>query len=158
MLRGEVFNLKWFDVDFNRSLIQVQESKTNKKRIVPMNETVRSLLNGLRRKNEFVFPSPRTGGKLGDIKRSFRRAVKEAKIQDFRFHDLRHTAATRMADNGADAFTLATILGHSDIRMTARYTHATDSAIHRAVANLDNEPDFGNELATKQKGQPRGLP
>jgi hypothetical protein len=55
---------------------------------------------------------------------------------DFHFHDLRHTAATRMADAGADPFTLAAILGHSDIRMTARYTHATDEAKRRAVEML----------------------
>ena len=153
MRRGEIFNLKWFDLDFTRDLIQIQESKTNRKRIIPINETVRSMLSGLKRKSEFVFPSPQTGGRLTDIKKGFCRATSEASILDFRFHDLRHTAATRMADNGADVFTLATILGHSDIRMTARYTHATDSAIRNAVANLDKESDFGNELVTKQKRQ-----
>ena len=156
--RGEIFNLKWFDVDFRRGLIQVQKSKTGKKRIVPINRTVRIMLENLKRKSEYVFPSPKTGGKLNNIKRSFGRAVKEAGIQNFRFHDLRHTAATRMADAGADAFTLATILGHSDIRMTARYTHATNSAIHRAVANLEANSAFGNELVTNGKGQLRGLP
>jgi hypothetical protein len=53
------------------------------------------------------------------------------------------------------------ILGHSDIRMTSRYTHATDTALRRAVANLDEtdkKSDFGNILVTKQKRQPRGLP
>ncbi len=158
MRRGEIFNLKWFDVDFTRGLIQIQKSKTNRKRIVPINKTVKSMLENLKRKSEYVFPSPKTGGKLTEIKRSFGRAVKTAGISDFRFHDLRHTAASRMADAGADAFTLATILGHSDIRMTARYTHATNSAIHRAVANLEENSDFGNELVTKQKKQARGLP
>lgn len=158
MRRGEIFNLKWFDVDFNRKLIQIRESKSNKKRIVPMNKTVKLILKHLKRKSEYVFPSPKTGGKLTGIRRSFGRAVEEAGIKDFRFHDLRHTAATRMADAGADAFTLATILGHSDIRITARYAHATDSAIHNAVANLEQDSDFGNELVTKQKGQLLKLP
>ncbi|HSK72637.1 MAG TPA: tyrosine-type recombinase/integrase [Pyrinomonadaceae bacterium] len=161
MRRGEIFSLKWFDVDFNRNLIQVRESKSGKKRFVPINETLKSLLGSLKRKSEFVFPSPRTGGRLDNIKWSFRQAVQKAKIEDFWFHDLRHTAATRMAEAGADAFTLAKILGHSDIRMTARYTHATDSAIRRAVANLDEKdknPDFGNVLVTKQKRQAGGLP
>ena len=76
----------------------------------------------------------------------------------FHFHDLRHTAATRMADAGTDAFTLAKILGHSDIRMTARYTHATDLAIRRAVENLDAKTDFSNVLVTETKRQARGLP
>lgn len=158
MRRGEIFNLKWFDVDFNRGLIQVRESKSNKKRFIPMNETIRNLLNGLKRKSEFVFPSPKTNGKLTDIKHSFTSALSEAEIKDFHFHDLRHTAATRMADKGADGFTLMRILGHSDIRMTARYTHATDVALRRAVTNLDEHSDFGNELATKQKRQLRELP
>jgi integrase len=161
MRRGEIFNLKWFDIDFNRGLVQVRESKTNKKRLVPINMTIKTLLNGLKRKSEYVFPSPKTGGKLDNIKRSFRRAVELAQLEDFCFHDLRHTAATRMADAGADAFTLMKILGHSDIRMTARYTHATDSAIKRAVGNLDkldNLAQFSNELVTKQKRQLRELP
>ncbi|MGI8786985.1 MAG: tyrosine-type recombinase/integrase [Pyrinomonadaceae bacterium] len=156
--RGEIFNLKWFDVDFTRGFVQVRESKSDKKRIVPMNRTVRMLLGGLKRTSEFVFPSPRTGRRLDNIKKGFRRAADEASIGDFRFHDLRHTAATRMADAGADAFTLMKILGHSDIRMTARYTHATDVALRRAVENLDENSDFSNVLVTKQKRQASGLP
>lgn len=158
MRRGEIFNLKWFDVDFNRGLIQVRESKSNKKRMIPMNATVKMLLGGLKRKNEYIFPSPRTGGKLDNIKKGFRQAIKKAGIEDFRFHDLRHTAATRMADAGADAFTLMKILGHSDIRMTSRYTHATDAAIRRAVENLDTSAQFSNGLVTKEKRQARDLP
>lgn len=67
-------------------------------------------------------PSPKTGAKLDNIKRSFRRAVEVTEIEDFRFHDLRHTAATRMADARADVFTLMKISGYSDIRMTSLYT------------------------------------
>jgi integrase len=81
----------------------------------------------------------------------------KAGIPDFCFHDLRHTAETRMADAGADAFTLMSILGHSDIRMTARYTHATSAAIKRAVANLDANSDFSNVLVTESKQQAQGL-
>jgi integrase len=150
MRRGEIFNLKWFDVDFGRDLIRVQESKSNKPRMVPMNETVRTLISGLAKTAPYVFPSPKTGGRLNNIKRSFCKAVNDAGIENFRFHDLRHTFSSRAADNGADAFTLMKILGHSDIRMTARYTHATDAAIRRAVDGLDKKEPFGNELATKQ--------
>lgn len=158
MRRGEIFNLKWFDVDFNRGLIQVRESKSGKKRFIPINLTMNELLNGLKRKSEYVFPSPVTGIRLDNVKRSFGRAVKDAEIGDFRFHDLRHTAATRMADAGADAFTLMKILGHADIRMTARYTHATDRALRRAVTNLDENAGFSNELVTKAKRQLRESP
>ncbi|MGI8468349.1 MAG: tyrosine-type recombinase/integrase [Pyrinomonadaceae bacterium] len=156
--RGEIFNLKWFDADFGRGMLQVRESKSGKKRVVPMNATIRNLLSGLKRKSEYIFPSPKTGGKLTEIKRSFSRALMEAGINDFHFHDLRHTAATRMADAGADAFTLMKILGHSDIRMTARYTHATDTALRRAVTNLDANSDFSNELVTEAKRRAIGSP
>ena len=93
-------------------------------------------LEGLPKTSEYVFPSPKTGGRVNDVGRQFERAVTKAGVVDFHFHDLRHTAATRMADAGADPFTLAAILGHSDIRMTARYAHATDEAKRRAVEKL----------------------
>jgi integrase len=79
-------------------------------------------------------------------------------IEDFRFHDLRHTAATRMADAGADAFTLAKILGHSNIQMTARYTHAIASTIRRAVEKPDGSLHFSSVLATEKNQQAQGLP
>ena len=106
MRRGEIFDLKWPDVDFVRSLIQIRLSKSNKKRLVPMNETVQSILDSLDRASEFVFPSPKTNMRLNQIKTSFRRAVNKAGLEDFRFHDLRHTAASRMAAAGANPFTL----------------------------------------------------
>lgn len=158
MRRGEIFNLKWCDVDFSRGLIQVRVSKSNKQRLVPMNETVRLLLGDIVRTSDFVFPSPKTNNRLNQIKTSFRKAVLRAELEDFRFHDLRHTAASRMAEAGASPFTLMKILGHSDIRMTSRYTHATDLAIRRAVENLDANSQFSNELATQTKRQARGLP
>lgn len=158
MRRGEIFSLKWFDLDLHRNLIQVRVSKSNKKRLVPMNETVRRLLTSLDKKSEFVFPSPKTNSRLNQIKTSFRKAVKRAKLEDFRFHDLRHTAASRMAEAGASPFTLMKILGHSDIRMTSRYTHSTDMAIRKAVENLDANSQFSNELVTKNKQQAISLP
>jgi integrase len=137
MRRGELFDLKWFDVDFNRRIVHVRQSKSGRPRVIPLNSTAQTLLKGLPKTSEYVFPSPKNEKRrVNDVGRQFERAVKNAKIADFHFHDLRHTAATRMADAGADPFTLAAILGHSDIRMTARYTHATDEAKRRAVDRL----------------------
>ncbi len=151
--RGEIFNLAWTDIDFGRRTLIVQQSKSGKKRIVPMNATVTEMLKNMVRRGDLVFPSPRTGGKLIEIKRSFNRALGEAEIKNLRFHDLRHTAATRTADAGADAFTQMKILGHSDIRMTSRYTHATDSAIRKAVENLDRKGNFGHDMVTGQNAE-----
>jgi integrase len=137
MRRGEIFDLKWFDVDLNRRIVHVRQSKSGRPRTIPLNATAQMLLTGLPKTSQYVFPSPKKSERrVNDVGRQFERAVKKAKIVDFHFHDLRHTAATRMADAGADPFTLAAILGHSDIRMTARYTHATDEAKRRAVDRL----------------------
>ena len=76
----------------------------------------------------------KTGKPVTDIKKSFASACKQAEIEGLRFHDLRHTTATRMGEAGIDPFTIAQILGHKDIRTTVGYTHATREAKRRAVA------------------------
>jgi integrase len=83
------------------------------------------------------------------IKVAWTTALKDAKIEDFRFHDLRHTAATRLADAGTDAFTIAAILGHSTIQMSARYTHATDERKRRAVDRMSGSRNVGHISVTQ---------
>jgi integrase len=131
MRRGEILSLRWNQIDFGRGLILVQRTETGRDRIIPMNSTVRETLAAIRQQAEGhqVFP-------INDVKRSFSYACVKAKIADFRFHDLRHTAATRLADRGADAFQIAAILGHSSIQMTARYTHATSDGLRRVMESL----------------------
>jgi integrase len=158
MRQGEIFDLTWFDVDLPRGVIHIQVSKNGKDRFVPINQTVRAMLEGLPHTNEHVFPSPRTKGRLVDVERRFDLAKSDAGIQDFRFHDLRHTAATRMADCGADAFTLAAIFGWSDVRMALRYTHATDEAKRRAVENLVKFNGPSDESVTNEKGRVAAMP
>ena len=116
------------------------------------------MLEGLPRTSEYIFSSPKTEGRLIDIKSSFDKAKNEARIRDFRFHDLRHTAATRMADGGADAFALAEIFGWSDVRMALRYTHATDESKRRAVENLATPIGPSDESVTNEKGRVAALP
>lgn len=82
-----------------------------------MNSIIKKLRGDRKRANEYVFPSPKTNGKLNNIKRSFQRALQTAEIKDFCFQDLRHTGATRMADKGTDGSPLMKIfrtLGYSD--------------------------------------------
>lgn len=136
MRRGEIFNLTWFDADLNRNVLNVRQTKTGKDRVVPMNDNVRLMLEDMSKTNEFVFTSPRTNGKLIDLKKGFRKALEDAKIFNLHFHDLRHTFATRLADAGVPLSVIAELLGHSDIRMTKRYSHATDKAKREAVQKL----------------------
>ena len=152
MRRSEIFNLRWFDIDITRETIHVRQSKNGKARAVPMNETIKALLQRLPKMSEYVFPSPKTGGRVMDVGRQFERAVRKAGVSNFRFHDLRHTAATRIAAAGVDPFTLAYIFGWSDIRMAMRYTHAVSPNMKQAVRSLDTlAARLGNVLATKTK-------
>src|ERR1044072_2105237 len=88
MRPGASFSLTWFDVDWSRGLLHVRVSKNGKDRFVPINQTVRMMLERLPRTSEYVFPSPRTEGRLIDVKFRFDKAKREAGIRDLRFHDL----------------------------------------------------------------------
>ena len=95
------------------------------------------ILKSLPKENEFVFPNPKTDQPLTDVKKEFKTARENAGIENFRFHDLRHTTATRLAENCVDAFTIAEILGHTDLRMTKRCTHSSDKSKRRAIEGLE---------------------
>jgi integrase len=139
MRRGEILGLKWSEVDFLRDAIYLTKTKTGKAREVPMNDNVRNellALHGLSSEFEHVFVNAQSGEKLNDFKKAFAAARLEAGIPDFRFHDCRHTAATRMADAGIDPFTIAEILGHASLQMTRRYTHTLDRNKREAVNSL----------------------
>lgn len=157
--RGEIFNLKWPDVDFQRGRLIVRKTKASKERYVPMNATVRELLASIPRLlTDYVFPSPKTTGRLTDIKKSFRSAVDLAEIDNLRFHDLRHTFATRLADAGTDAYTLMEIMGHADLKTTMIYVHASGDAGRKAVEKLDAKQHFGHEVVTERKTADANLP
>lgn len=122
----------------------------SKKGAGPINKAVREMLERQPRKSGYVFPSPRTGERLVDIKHKFDEVRTAAKISDFRFHDLRHTAATRLADAGVNVVVIAEILGHSDIRTTKRYSHAMEEAKREAVEKLAESKPARQKRAKNQ--------
>jgi integrase len=131
MRKSEILNLKWFDVELSNNLITVNQtnSKSKKARKVHINSSLRKVLLELRLKSagtEYVFLDDDVKP-LREIKNGFNAACRRAGIQGFRFHDLRHTAATRMIESGAGILAVSKILGHSDIKTTMRYTHPEDS-------------------------------
>lgn len=146
MRRGEIFNLCWHDVDFDRGIVRVDESKNGEGRHIPMSGELRSVLHGMssRRLGGFVFPSPASvreslegQRRLVDVKTSYQRAIRSAGIDDFRFHDLRHTFASHLVMNGADLNTVRELLGHKSLKMTLRYAHLSLTHKNRAI-NLIN--------------------
>lgn len=126
MRRGEIFDLRWAQVDLAKRVIQVKHTKSGKDRHIPINGTLFKTLAGLKASNgtsDYVFPNPETGKPYAEVKKSFKQACKRAEITDLRFHDLRHTFATRLVTAGVDIVTVRDLLGHFSVRVTQRYTH-----------------------------------
>jgi integrase len=135
--KSEILNLNWLDVDMANNVITVRKSKNNETRIIPINEVVFQTLSLLKNDGScgFVF-SGKNGKPLVDVKHSFASALKKACIKDFRFHDLRHTFASRLVMAGVDIRTVQVLMGHKDIKMTMRYSHLSDSHLREAVGRL----------------------
>lgn len=133
MRKGEILNLRWNDVDFDKSFIFIRETKSGIPRKIPMNYIVTKALKSMNRESESVFYNPDTNGHIKDVKRSFKTVCRKVGVHDLRFHDLRHTAATYMVTGGIDLVTVSEILGHSDIKMTMRYAHPTPENRRKAV-------------------------
>lgn len=139
MRRGEILNLKWGNMDLERKFIFVERTKSGKVRNIPMNSLLENTLVGLwlrKADEEYVFWNTKSGKPIQDVKKSFKSACREAGIENLRFHDLRHTFATRLVESGVDIVTVAELLGHSSLRMTMRYSHPSPDHKRKAVENL----------------------
>lgn len=118
---------------------------------VPVTNTLREALDEYRRDSvvmsKYVIPSPVNPSKhMGtDADFGFNTACKNAGIEDFRFHDLRHTFATHFLMRGGDIRVLQEILGHSSIVMTQKYTHVVDSYKQKQMKNFDENRNYGKE-------------
>lgn len=137
MRRGEILALKWENVDLSKRRIHIEDSKSGRSRDIPMNNAVVEALSVISQHNKYVFHNPVTGRPLKSIKSSFRTARRNAKIKGLRFHDLRHTSATRLVEAGVDLVTVSKILGHSTIAMTVKYAHPSAENMRLAVEKLD---------------------
>jgi integrase len=156
MRKGDILNLQWKQIDFNQNTILVRNLKagSGKSFHLPMSELVRETLLSLREESAspYVFINPHTGERYVEIKKAFIAACKDAKITDFRFHDFRHTAATWLVEAGADAYTIAAILGHSTIEMSARYTHASDERKRNFLEAIAIKSEKNcRKIATKER-------
>jgi len=141
--QGEVFGLNWNDIDFSRTVLTVNgaTAKSGKTRHIPLNSEALSLLrnwkNQLQNTSKFIFPG-KDGNKLDNVRKSWVTLLKEAQITNFRWHDLRHHFASKLAMAGVDLNTIRELLGHSDLTMTLRYAHLAPEYKANAVAKLVN--------------------
>lgn len=136
MRRGEIFQLKWSNIDFYSKTLTVEagNAKSGKSRIIPLNDTAFHVLENWKpiSQSQYVFHG-KDREPLTDIKKGFLRVLEEADIEEFRFHDLRHHFASKLVMRGVDLNTVRELLGHADIKMTLRYAHLAPEHKARAV-------------------------
>jgi integrase len=142
--QAEQFKLCWEHIDFATGIITLPRSKHGEARRVPMNDTVRDIFRSRpsRVKSAYVFPSA-TGETALDARnymnRVFNKALKRAGIEDFTWHCLRHTFASRLVMKGVDLRTVQELLGHKTTAMTLRYSHLSPGHQLDAVQRLNAE-------------------
>lgn len=125
MRKNEILNLKWKHIDFSNGFILVVNSKNGDARNVPLSQFLKETLAQMMKEEnqeEYVFKR-KNGERIRCIKEAFSAACSREGIADFRFHDLRHTAASLLAAGGCDIITLQHILGHKTLAITQRYAH-----------------------------------
>lgn len=140
---GEIFSLRWSQVDMEQRILTVFAPKTGKLREVPLNAESHKVLQAWshNRRNEFVFYNPETGKPFVDLKAGFLLACKKAGITEVTWHTLRHTFASRLVNRGVDIVTVKELLGHSTITVTMRYAHTNLPAKREAVQVLTGSSD-----------------
>lgn len=138
MRKMEILTLTWDDINFDKNIIIIRKeiSKSKRLRLIPINSKLRGTLLKQKIRTQhsgFVFLTneglPYSPKNPSALKRAFGTACKKAGIQGLRFHDLRHTAATRMIENTGNIVAVSKILGHADIKTTMRYAHPEQSLI-----------------------------
>jgi integrase len=153
MRQGELLNLKWEGVNFERGVISVLQTKTMRRKTIAINETTREALKWLNehRYGDYLFMWP-WGDRVGrtTVYDAFKEACSAATINDFRFHDLRHTFASHLVMAGVDLVTVKDLLGHAGINMTVRYSHLVPEHKAQAVAKLEERYKTAKEESQAQ--------
>jgi site-specific recombinase XerD len=146
---SEQYRLRWEDVSFTRRTLTIQRSKNGATRHVPLNKAALSALETLAKRtggSEFV-----CGGAM-EPRRWFEPVVKAAGLEDFTWHCLRHTFASRLVMAGVDIRTVQELLGHKTISMTVRYSHLAPKHTLAAVERLDAPTEQPSDTTTDTKG------
>jgi integrase len=143
---GELLSLRWTDIDSARGVARLARTKNGEPRTLPLTGHALAILKdrSVERPSDtsFVFPSEH-GRTPATLRKPWERALAEAEIENFRFHDLRHTAASYLAMTGATPTDIAAVLGHKTLAMVKRYAHLSDQHVSQVVTRM-NESIFGS--------------
>jgi len=137
--KEELLGLTLASIDLRRRELRLTVTKSDRPRQVPLSsravETIKELLERSRPRSIYLFCKP-TGERIGDPKKAFGGACRRARIEDFRFHDLRHTFASWFVQDSGDLYRLSRILGHATLQMTARYGHLRTDDLHEELERV----------------------
>ncbi|MCB2199020.1 site-specific integrase [bacterium] len=144
--QAEIFGLEWERVDLEKGRLTFTETKNKEIRTVPIRgyalELIRERGRVQRLDTDLVFPGRKLPTKPVSVRGAFENALEEAGIEDFRWHDLRHTAASYLAMDGANASTIAAVLGHKTLAMVKRYAHLSEDSLGLQIESM-NKSLFG---------------
>lgn len=143
--RGEIFSLRWGDIDLKGRILTVQgkTAKGHNTRHVPLNADSLDALSKWKKQsqnskaNDLVFPANDGHSRLDSIRVEWDQLRRMAKLKNFRWHDLRHHFASRLVQEGVDLNVVRELLGHSDYRLTLRYAHLDPDNMADAVAKIE---------------------
>jgi len=156
MRRGEQYRLRWENVNQRMGIITIPRSKHGERRYIPINSTAQAaleILAGGANGSPYVCRGS-AGERAKDPRRWFEESVREAKISDLHWHDLRHTFASRLVMAGVDLRTVQELMGHKAIAMTVRYAHLAPAHQREAIERLvQNRTDTRTDTTQIQRPQ-----
>lgn len=135
---GEILSAKWPQVDFDRRIIDLPDTKNGGHRTLPLVEPALSLLIAHSKvrhlRSDLIFPAPSNPAKPADFRAQWDRLKESCELDGVRIHDMRHTAASFLIMSGAGLRTTAEVLGHKTLQMVQRYSHLLDEHKNDAAA------------------------
>jgi integrase len=137
--KGSQYGLTWDMVDFKGRMLNIPRTKNEEPIHVPLNDAAIVALRVVHDRGDGrgrVFHSAKTGEPLENGRHWFDEAVTETEIKNSRWHDLRHTFASRLRMKGAPLEDIADLLGHKSLTMTRRYAHLGLNKLHGVLSLL----------------------
>ena len=159
--RGNLLGLEWSWIDWTSHVVRVPVTKSGKPHAVPLNAKAEAALKRLleaRSESPFVFAhtkGPSSGAAVLDLKNGFHTALEKAGIEDFRWHDLRHTFASWLVMRGASIRAVSELLGHQSMQMTLRYAHLSPGYLKAEISLLDDIGAKSAPEAVENEGKKR---
>ncbi len=140
--KSEILTLRWNQVDLTRNVITIYETKNGEPRSLPITGHALRLIKDLNKvrhiTTDLLFPS-KDKKKAANIQHVWKTVLQKAELQDFHFHDLRHSAASYLAMNGATVAEIAEVLGHKTLQMVKRYSHLTEQHTAKVVEKMNKQ-------------------